>query len=92
MRYLIFIIGFTFSFFITIAQNGPDVLDGVFIRENNFGRKPINYNYEGEINMMWTKRVWRVMDLREKINHPFYYPIEPSNSLRVFLLEYIINF
>lgn len=82
MRRFIFFTGFMFSFLLNDAQNSPGVLDGVFIRENNFGRKPINYNHEGEINMMWTKRVWRVIDLREKINHPFYYPLEPSNSLK----------
>lgn len=26
---------------------------------------------------MWMKRYWRVLDLREKINHNYFYPIEP---------------
>lgn len=82
MRHFLFLFGFTLSSILSTAQPGnAGVLDGVFIRENNFGRRPINYNYEGEINMMWTKRIWRVMDLREKINHPYYYPIEPTRSM-----------
>lgn len=27
--------------------------------------------------MLWHKRVWRTIDLREKLNHVLYYPIEP---------------
>jgi gliding motility associated protien GldN len=27
---------------------------------------------------MWSKRVWRVLDLREKLNLPMYYPEEPT--------------
>ena len=26
---------------------------------------------------MWSRRVWRVLDLREKVNHPLMYPLEP---------------
>jgi gliding motility associated protien GldN len=26
---------------------------------------------------MWAKRVWQELDLREKINHPLYYPAQP---------------
>ena len=23
---------------------------------------------------MWSRKIWREIDLRQKINHPFYYP------------------
>jgi gliding motility associated protien GldN len=26
---------------------------------------------------MWSRRVWRVIDLQEKVNHPLFFPIEP---------------
>ena len=29
-----------------------------------------------EADVMWSKRVWRVIDLKEKMNHPLYYPDE----------------
>jgi len=30
-----------------------------------------------EADVMWARRVWRVLDLREKINHPLFFPLEP---------------
>jgi gliding motility associated protien GldN len=40
-------------------------------------RKPVPYAPLREADVMWSKRVWRVIDLREKINHPLYYPTSP---------------
>lgn len=58
------------------AQKGsePLVPDGVYIRETMPQRIPIPYPHLREADMMWTKRVWRTIDLREKMNHPLYYP------------------
>lgn len=71
------------SIFNLKAQVGSSsVVDGVFIRENNFNKHPVKYNFESELYTMWSKRIWRVIDLKEKLNHPFYYPIEPTHSMR----------
>ncbi len=53
---------------------GGGVLDGAYTPEHLVYRKPIPYVYEREADIMWQRRVWRVIDLREKINHPLYYP------------------
>src|ERR1051325_2363695 len=55
---------------------GGGVLDGVYTPEHLPYRKPIPYVYEREADIMWSKRIWRVIDLREKINHPLYYPTD----------------
>lgn len=55
---------------------GGGVLDGVYTPEHLPYRKPMPYVYEREADIMWQKRIWRVIDLREKINHPLYYPTE----------------
>ena len=55
---------------------GGGVLDGAYTPEHLVYRKPIPYVYEREADIMWQRRVWRVIDLREKINHPLYYPTD----------------
>jgi gliding motility associated protien GldN len=42
---------------------------------------PMQTAYVRDADMMWSKRVWRVIDLREKMNQPLYYPLEPTQCL-----------
>ncbi len=39
-------------------------------------RKPIPYVPLREADVMWKRRIWRVIDLREKMNEPLYFPTE----------------
>ncbi len=36
-------------------------------------------------DMMWSKRIWREIDMRQKMNQPFYYPLEQHNNWRNFI-------
>jgi gliding motility associated protien GldN len=45
------------------------------------GRRPVPYQFVREADVMWSKRIWRTLDLREKMNHPYYYPDAPHNGL-----------
>ena len=40
--------------------------------ENN---EAIPYPFLREADVTWSKRMWRLVDLREKMNHPLYYPL-----------------
>ena len=61
------------------AQKYPDVLAP---HENTPNRRPVTQSPIREADIMWSKRIWRVIDLREKMNLPLYYPDVPSNSLK----------
>lgn len=58
--------------------------DGVYDKKTISQVQPIPYPYLREADVIWTKRIWRVVDLREKMNQPFYYPESPQNQWRSF--------
>jgi gliding motility associated protien GldN len=47
--------------------------------------KPIPIPSIRKADIMWSKRIWREIDMRQKINQPFYYPIEEHNNWRNFI-------
>ncbi len=53
--------------------------DGYPPKEHILGRRVVPYPYLREADVMWTRRIWRIIDLREKINQPLYYPTRPTN-------------
>lgn len=57
--------------------NAQQILDGAYIKENTPTRRVIPYTPIREADVQWARRVWREIDLREKINHPLYYPTIP---------------
>tara|TARA_B100001109_G_scaffold174388_1_gene142544 strand:+ start:6829 stop:7680 length:852 start_codon:yes stop_codon:yes gene_type:complete len=57
------------------------VLDGIFIKETAPTRRVIPYTHIREADVMYYKRVWRIIDLREKINFPLYYPEQPIKEI-----------
>ncbi len=69
------------------AQN---VLDGIYPPEHVANRKPIPYTHVREADVMWAKKVWRVIDLREKINLPLYYPLESMDN-RMSLIQLLLD-
>lgn len=74
-RKLIYVCVLVFFSVSLIAQN--KVLDKPWIKENTPTRRVVPYTHVREADVMWHRRIWRVIDLREKINHPLYYPITP---------------
>jgi len=65
-----------------------DYKDGVYDKENSTNRRYIPYTHLREGDVTWEKRVWRTIDVREKINQPLYYPITDQTS-RISLIQVI---
>lgn len=56
----------------------PDApLDGIVERKTIMEKQVLPWEPVRESDIMWSKRVWRVIDVREKMNLPFVYPEEP---------------
>ena len=80
------------------AQQGVfqpgDYKDGIYDKENAVNRRFIPYTHLREGDVTWEKRVWRDVDMREKINQPLYYPVEFATgrmSLFQVLAKYILQ-
>lgn len=55
----------------------PKFRDGVYDKGATKTKRAVPYTHLREADVMWSKRIWRVIDLREKINQPLYYPTSP---------------
>lgn len=64
--------------------------DDIFIKHHNYEARPIPYPHLREADVMWTRRYWRKLDLRVKLNHPLYFPVQPIKD-RKSLTEVIFN-
>ena len=68
---------FSWAFLSSADAQVSNVLDGAYVKESNITKRVIPYPHLREADVMYTQRIWQEMDLREKINHPYYYPINP---------------
>ncbi|HEY3390918.1 MAG TPA: gliding motility protein GldN, partial [Prolixibacteraceae bacterium] len=50
------------------------VIDGVYTKRTTIDRKPAPLPIVREADAVWSRTVWRIIDLREKANQHFYYP------------------
>jgi len=62
----------------------------VYVKEHIPNKRPVPYAYVREADVMWSKIIWRVIDLREKQNFALYYPTRPIDS-RVNLITLLLH-
>ncbi|HKK61296.1 MAG TPA: gliding motility protein GldN [Bacteroidales bacterium] len=75
----------------TTPASTPEIKD-VYERENIVPeKKPIPYPHIREADVMWAKDIWRMIDLRQRMNYPLRFPevepIENRYSLYLLLME-----
>ena len=59
--------------------NAQDILttedrNSVYKKEKHHNKRVQQYSPLRQADVMWSRKIWREIDLRQKINHPFYYP------------------
>jgi gliding motility associated protien GldN len=79
----LFVAGLKLTSYSQVLEGPPR--DGVYDRTAVMTVQPIPYPYLREADIIWTRRIWRVLDLREKMNQTFYFPEKPQNNWKSFM-------
>jgi len=77
MKKLILLLVTTTLFLVDV--NAQDVLtseemNSVYKKEKHHNKRVQQYAPLRQADVMWSRKIWREIDMRQKINHPFYYP------------------
>lgn len=64
--------------------------DNVYTKENVPGKKPLNYVSLREADVMWSKKLWQMIDLRKRMNQVLYFP-ENEMDDRKSLIQVIMH-
>jgi gliding motility associated protien GldN len=75
-------------------ETKAQIIDGAYKRTDLTNRKPTSLPFIREADVMMSKKVWRIIDLREKMNQPLYFPtkdVEGRFNLVNLFLEGIKN-
>lgn len=54
--------------------------NSIYEKENIKYKKPIPYPLIREADVGWARIIWRIIDVREKMNQPLYYPTTPMDD------------
>ncbi|MEA1877097.1 MAG: gliding motility protein GldN [Bacteroidota bacterium] len=65
-------------------------LDLVYKKQHIVDKKPVPYENIREADIMWSKVAWRMIDYREKMNQPLYFPTVPIGN-RMSLISVLLE-
>lgn len=99
-QFLIWSIGILFSVssygqMNILNANSPDEIGKLTDSQSNAEKKkkPLEYGYVEDRDILWSKNTWEIIDLDERVNFPLYYPIDTINigSSRRALYDVLMN-
>jgi len=79
----VLVVGIKLSSYSQVLEGPPR--DGVYDKTAISQVQPISYPYLRETDVIWTRRIWRILDMREKMNQPFYFPEKAQNNWHSFV-------
>lgn len=91
MRKLIIYLGIV-ALLISIGNKNSDaqIVNGAYKQNDIVDKKPMPLVSVREADVFWSKKIWRVIDLREKMNIPLYYPTHEMDQ-RVNLINLLLQ-
>ena len=73
----------------------PEAKNSVYKKEKHKNKQVQQYAPLRQADVMWSRKIWREIDMRQKINHPFYYPMNNGEGVvtddRKSLIDVIYN-
>lgn len=85
MRKLVIYLGIAL-FIVSISPKQADaqIVNSAYKKNDIINKKPMPLPSVREADVLWSKTLWRVIDLREKMNIPLYYPtVEIDNRINL---------
>lgn len=87
-RAVIFFVGLALA--AVTATKSPAQKTEVYAREHIANKAPVPYAYLREADVFWAKDIYRIIDLKQKQNHPLYYPTSPIGD-RINLVDLVLK-
>jgi gliding motility associated protien GldN len=80
----------SFILLVGLVKSQEQLIDSTasYVRKDMYQKQAIQYPAIREADVMWKRTVWRIVDLREKINQPLYFPVEKYGN-RINLIQLI---
>ncbi len=81
MKKLVLISGI-FAMLLSLVNTSAEaqIINGAYQRRDVYQKKPMPLPEVREADVFWSKKIWRVIDVREKINQPLYFPTQEMDD------------
>lgn len=91
MKKLVVYFGVLMLMLTTVAKHtNAQIVNGAYKRTDLYQKKTMPLPGVRESDVFWSKKVWRIIDLREKMNLPLYYPTKEMDG-RVNLISVLLE-